>query len=1265
MATVQLSPNTPSAQSKKGVFASGNYARRASSSSGSLNSSSTTPQGIGYSPGTPTYNTTPTSPAGSGIPAFRTLRSLLPFGPNKNATSSPSLSSPSTSRSPFANFGSVRRSMTRERKSSLSNDAMTPVISIERSNGSLADETTIRRSASLSLIEKPLPREPKFDNISGSYQEDGILSNGDGTLRSAFTLRTPSPGPPLTAELSTIMEADSSGVSKNLPDGITVKSTSSSPHRTTSQNFLHPHRHQGSSTTKTAQKHSPRSDSLDFDISAFNLSTTEVENQVRDALRKSASSSKSGEEWLKADKAVVIIDADEHPEAVDKTLNPDTVDADLLALLSPNSGTRNSSSKSLNRTPDHRQRPSVSPTTPTFPPSPVSRFSRAQQASSLLPRLRSSPSASPTSPRFSISTPSPTTPSMSNATTTPKATQDKVDTAPVKAAIDFSPPSPSPSLASAPTSTPAAPRRTLPSPRSPSMFSQPSLRATNLFGGRNRSNDDTTPQSKETPTTSRLATRTLRQVMLGSGGSNRSKNSPSSNSDSSQQVVTPLSRGSLDSGRPPAGPSLGREIGLGRPSLDMRRTSFDSRIRLQISRGSASPERSERPMTEAEFSPSREVEDTPFDSTVARQSVDANYLPGSVLRLREREREREREWERDRTPSLRVTDSSGDSVSPIPRVPHAPPRSRKRSMSVQEHVVEGRYVNTMAVSENGAYGARISRPGSSASAHGGQRTFGDDEGSGSRHEIRYESPVGGSGGAAGPKMEWLGPRTAKAFKAAGLLDFDRDRSKEKEKSGGDGFNRMRDRTRSNSVIVAPSPSPLGASGTSSSGARFNSARSASEYNYNPGHTRAHSRMAYSEVGGATSGRRGSDSFGGSSYGGGSPYNHQGLMESPTFTVSSSSRDRDRDTPRSGSTAPTSLAESFGYLGRDRDRLEREREREREEVRDLKEKHGNEMGALLNALSDAQRTTRLLREENSQLRDRLEDVSVLVQQNNDLRHAFDSVERECSGLRRELAALRAVKAPGLTPSWSGSSGTSSGFRTPLLKPGNSSPLVMDSTPSFIRHSDEQEQEHEQEEAYNNTIIIHNSINDQREYASPEFDPDAGDPSGDFLPPTSTPSIKRKRSDTSSIFPIPPSNMAMLLHDDTNYNMDGNRSIADQSQYPFALHANHQTSKTVAAPRAIPHSRSGGGGGTHSLSQSHSPPYAHRDFAGPGHINNKSITSTTSISPTIANFSMVTGSPGSLYLRPEHEILLGDMESLDLGVLSGPESEPGRTSGDDGW
>jgi hypothetical protein len=53
---------------------------------------------------------------------------------------------------------------------------------------------------------------------------------------------------------------------------------------------------------------------------------------------------------------------------------------------------------------------------------------------------------------------------------------------------------------------------------------------------------------------------------------------------------------------------------------------------------------------------------------------------------------------------------------------------------------------------------------------------------------------------------------------------------------------------------------------------------------------------------------------------------------------------------------------------------------------------------------------------------------------------------------------------------------------------------------------------------------------------------------------------------------------------------------------------------------------------------------------GHSNHNHNNSVASISPTTANFSMVTGSPGSLFLRPEHEVHLGDMENLDLGVRS---------------
>ena len=264
--------------------------------------------------------------------------------------------------------------------------------------------------------------------------------------------------------------------------------------------------------------------------------------------------------------------------------------------------------------------------------------------------------------------------------------------------------------------------------------------------------------------------------------------------------------------------------------------------------------------------------------------------------------------------------------------------------------------------------------------------------------------------------------------------------------------------------AAPSPSPLSHTNGASALNRFASLRSASEYNP-PTHSRAHSRMAFSEVGGFTAsghaGRRGSGSF--SAYGGGGGgdgYSATGLMESPTFTVSSSSRCRDRDTPKSStSTIPTSVSESFGYFGRDADRTERERDRDRDrdrdraEIRELKERHGTEMAALLSALSDSQRTARVLREENFDLREKVDRLSGVHQENDRLRKACDGLESECTGLRRDYSALQrelagstrptsSMRVPGLTPSWSMSSTSSSGFRTPVPKPGNSSPLVVD-------------------------------------------------------------------------------------------------------------------------------------------------------------------------------------------------------------------------------
>ncbi|PPQ85627.1 hypothetical protein CVT26_008861, partial [Gymnopilus dilepis] len=475
----------------------------------------------------------------------------------------------------------------------------------------------------------------------------------------------------------------------------------------------------------------------------------------------------------------------------------------------------------------------------------------------------------------------------------------------------------------------------------------------------------------------------------------------------------------------------------------------------------------------------------------ARPSFDGytGSRPGSVAHLRERERDRERDREREntreRTPSLRVSDLGGGespsafspssisaasaasppggSLSASGSVASAPltlaarspsslsgtgtgpgagsgviARMRKRSMSVQERLVSplrsaGR-LGGIAASESGRGGER---PGSSLSAYasgGGRRGGWAPE---EREREGSLSPGSGLGAGPGPKVELLGPRTVKAFRAAGLLDYDRE-------------NSLGNNTTSSTVLA---PSPLsggggvgGASASASTSAlgRFGSMRSASEYHHHSNsqsHARALSRMAFSEAGGAVSesgryapgselgrygARRGSGTF--SSYtGGGSHasalghgYRERGggsgnnLMESPTFTASSGSRDRDRDrergergergdrerdvhTPKSTpSTAPTSVSESFGYLGRDRDRdpthtlsrdlnpaLSRDRAltQDREELLALKEKHASDMAALLSALADSQRTTKMLREENAQLRERLGDENARLEGEN--------------------------------------------------------------------------------------------------------------------------------------------------------------------------------------------------------------------------------------------------------------------------------------------
>ncbi len=64
-----------------------------------------------------------------------------------------------------------------------------------------------------------------------------------------------------------------------------------------------------------------------------------------------------------------------------------------------------------------------------------------------------------------------------------------------------------------------------------------------------------------------------------------------------------------------------------------------------------------------------------------------------------------------------------------------------------------------------------------------------------RTAVHLSALRGGGRGVLGP--QWLGPRTAKAFRAAGLLDFDREQEQDRDRSAD--FSDATTRLRSGSV----------------------------------------------------------------------------------------------------------------------------------------------------------------------------------------------------------------------------------------------------------------------------------------------------------------------------------------------------------------------------------------------------------------------------------------------------------------------------------
>jgi len=406
----------------------------------------------------------------------------------------------------------------------------------------------------------------------------------------------------------------------------------------------------------------------------------------------------------------------------------------------------------------------------------------------------------------------------------------------------------------------------------------------------------------------------------------------------------------------------------------------------------------------------------------------------------------------------------------------------------------------------------------------------------------------------------------------------------------------------------------------------------------------------------------------------------GSMDSPTYTTSTSvsgsgsasggttmmtgkagggTGSHCGDTPRSTSTGAASASTNAN----------KDHERDREELRELREKHLTETGALLSALSDSQRTCRMLREESTELRERLRGVD---RDNELLRTVVRELEREIMAIVRERererereriwdtrstsTGLNNSAGPGVVnTSWRGlpmppikqhdvAMVSRSAIRMStnnLMEQGSDHeggvaditmirrnqrskldnilfPIGMDSRELGSNvYSEEQKKNHNDEDELvmpARECVIHNN---DSVVLGPE---DRGFES--TLAPSNininaTSALRRRPSTSSSIFPIPPSNMTMLLHDEmgpsSGLGVEGNQSAV--------------MSEPVRPP----------GSPSMSIPCDSRFPMA----------TVQPVTSNMSVSPTMETFSMVTESPGSLFLKPEHEMMLDEMESLDLG------------------
>lgn len=247
------------------------------------------------------------SSGGTSLPSLRALRSFLPFGSGKTASST---AVPGPSKNPFANFTPGRRSsLTFERKNSgqfsrPSEENDTGVISIANSGQTQGSKTSADGL------------EPSLPSLSADVAPPAVSFK---------------PEPPLSTELSTILESDLSGLSRHIPalDESGISDVSGNGH----------------SIKPEALSSSPEIHELVApDASVLDLSTSQLKEEVMHALKEKPSTNG----WLAG---VVVEDAtDSRPtsrndrkdlefdigEEPEESLHLDALDSDLAALLSSN-----------------------------------------------------------------------------------------------------------------------------------------------------------------------------------------------------------------------------------------------------------------------------------------------------------------------------------------------------------------------------------------------------------------------------------------------------------------------------------------------------------------------------------------------------------------------------------------------------------------------------------------------------------------------------------------------------------------------------------------------------------------------------------------------------------------------------------------------------------------------------------------------------------------------------------------------------------------